>query len=639
MGGPPATPNGNGAHQKSLKVSHSPQLTVCYSLFRKTREVSKMATPVGDKRLYETLCKVLDSLRSEAPTSISIYHPPAGNVDGLIQARSRAFLHLFLKARFGMIDFAEREELVTDGKHDGGIDAYYIDKKNKRTYILQPKFRATSANFTTTNMTPSDLLKMDVKRIMKGEKCDEDGTPYNGKIHGMQKAVQKVTDIGGYSTHVVLLGNTKNLSSSQLHKLIDGYTPDQVSHDRAYQELVFPVINGTYFVEPSLTIEINLENLKGATHLDYEVKAASLKSNVKLLFVPTSEIGRIMHQYRNSVLKFNPRSFLELQKNPVNQEIETSVKKIKSNEFALFNNGITIIADQTSVSSDTAKQGSAQVVLTNPQLVNGAQTAYTLARIYENCLKHNDFKVFKGKEVLLKVITFVGPQKPSNTDARLRLIADISKASNSQTKVEESDRRSNDPVQIKLQQELFNEFGLYYERKLGEFSDGLRYGYVPVNLLVKREKLVRVALACDYRTNQTRSSTKKFFDQAALASLLKISEAAKYAYGYQVLELLELRRKVKPKTKGDRYHTKEFGQALRYGQYAVVTACANLGPPASKTEAQIVDSILGQWQNFEAWAAKQPSNKPYTTGSAFDFDNYYKGSTINSDLKNYTFTS
>jgi hypothetical protein len=102
--------------------------------------------------------------------------------------------------------------------------------------------------------------------------------------------------------------------------------------------------------------------------------------------------------------------------------------------------------------------------------------------------------------------------------------------------------------------------------------------------------------------------------------------------------LIELKRKEKPKTKGDRYHTKEFGQALRYGQYAVVTACANLGPPASKTEAQIVVVILGQWQHFEAGVAKQQSNNSYTTGSAFDFDNYYKGATINSDLKNYAFT-
>src|SRR5260370_19326643 len=144
-----------------------------------------------------------------------------------------------------------------------------------------------------------------------------------------------------------------------------------------------PVINGNYSTETNLTIEIKLANLKGDTHLDYEVRTESLRPNVKLLFVPTREIGRIMHTYKSSILKFNPRSFLELSKNIVNQDIETSVRSTGSNEFALFNNGITIIADGTSISSDTARQGTPQVVLRNPQLVNWGQTAYALARIYE----------------------------------------------------------------------------------------------------------------------------------------------------------------------------------------------------------------------------------------------------------------
>jgi hypothetical protein len=149
-----------------------------------------------------------------------------------------------------------------------------------------------------------------------------------------------------------------------------------------------------------------------------------------------------MHTYKNSILKFNPRSFLELKNNPVNKEIEASIRNMDSNQFALFNNGITIIADGTSISSDTAKQGTAQVVLRNPQLVNGAQTTYTLGRIYEECTARTDYRVFKGKEVLLKVITFLGAHKQAGEDARIGLVGDISKASNSQTKVEESDRRS-----------------------------------------------------------------------------------------------------------------------------------------------------------------------------------------------------
>jgi hypothetical protein len=598
-----------------------------------------MSASAGNSRLYDILCRVLDALRAEAPSTAPIYNPPAGNADAIIQARSRALLHLFLKARFGLVRFEDREAFVTDGTADGGIDAYYIDQRNKRIYVLQSKFRATPANFVSTNMTALDLLKMDVSRILKGEKRDEKGTPYNDRIvKELQKAIQRLTDAGSYTTQVVLLGNTRTFSPFQLKKLIEGYAVDQFPHDRAYRDLLFPVINGTYFTDPRLTIEINLANLKGDTHLDYDVKVASLKPNVKLLFVPTREIGRIMHTYKNSILKFNPRSFLELKNNPVNKEIEASIRNVDSNEFALFNNGITIIADGTTISSDTAKQGTAQVVLRNPQLVNGAQTAYTLGRIYEQCSLTNNFKVFKGKEVLLKVITFVSPFKAADEHARLTLIGEISKASNSQTKVDESDRRSNDPIQVRLQKELFENYGLYYERKRGEFSDGIHYGYLPPTLVVNREKLVRVSLACGYSVNQARSSISKFFAEGAIASVLKVTDAGKYAYGYGVLELLDRRRKAKPNAKGDRYHTKDFGQALRYGQYAVVAVCANRGMAGGKKETDAVAAVLSQWIKFEDWAEKLPTNSAYKPGTSFDYVNYYKGSTINADLQNYTFT-
>jgi hypothetical protein len=314
-----------------------------------------MGTPNGNKRLYTTLCKVLDALRAEAPLTDIRYNPPPGNQDALIQARSRALLHLFLKARFGLVQFADREPFVTDGPNNGGIDAFYIDQRNKNIYILQSKFRATSGNFASINMTASDLLKMDVSRILKGEKRGEDGTRYNDRVtKGLQRAIQSLPDAGSYTTNIVLLGNTKKLSSHQLKRLIEGYTADEFPHDRAYRDLLFPVINGTYFTDPNLTIEINLANLRGDTHLDYDVKTTSLKPNIKLLFVPTREIGRIMNTYKNSILRFNPRSFLELTKNSVNQDIEASIRNMKSNEFALFNNGITIIADSTSISSDTA---------------------------------------------------------------------------------------------------------------------------------------------------------------------------------------------------------------------------------------------------------------------------------------------
>ena len=57
--------------------------------------------------------------------------------------------------------------------------------------------------------------------------------------------------------------------------------------------------------------------------------------------------------------------------------------------------------------------------------------------------------------------------------------------------------------------------------------------------------------------------------------------------------------------------------------------------PALRIEA--LKSILAQWTAFERWAEKRPANRLYKLGSEFQFVNYYKGSTINSDLRQYRF--
>lgn len=583
----------------------------------------------GSQRLYEALVRVLDSLRSEAPPKEALYHPPKGNHDAVIQARSRALLHLFLKARFGLVNHSTREPFITDGKYDGGIDAYYIDRTNKKVYLLQAKFRANAKNFSTVHMTPSDLLKMDVARIMQGETISESGEPYNTHIKRMQKEIKKIPDRGSYEHRVVLLGNSELLSLGDLKKLIDGYPIDQFPHQKIFKELMLPVIHGTYFTDPDLTIEINLDNLNSKNaSLDYDVSATGVDANINVFFAPTKEIGRIMSTYRNSILAFNPRSFLELTKNRVNKEIEASLRNSDGNDFAMFNNGITLIADRTGVSSNTATKGRAQVVVTNPQLVNGGQTAYTLARIYDE----GNQAVFKGKEVLIKVVS-IEPKK-SKAQARAKLIKDISRASNSQTKIDEADRRSNDQVQVDLQAALFEKYGLYYERKRGEFSDGVRDGYIGERDIINRENLVRVSLAASYRSAQTKAGLEKFFKEPVFSSTLNTSEVARYAFGYQVLQYLA---DEKVRVKGDRWQQKKYGQAVRYGEFAVVGVCVNLGAGSGRSPSEVAIKILSQWRTFETKVSGKKSNAAYVAGPTLDWVSYYKGATVDDDLKAFNF--
>ena len=96
---------------------------------------------------YQVLLNILDELRKEAPPEFRRYYPQESNIEDMNHARSRSFIHLFLKVKFGLLQFQEREEFITDDNNDGGIDGYFIDYENKKIYFIQSKFRASEKNF------------------------------------------------------------------------------------------------------------------------------------------------------------------------------------------------------------------------------------------------------------------------------------------------------------------------------------------------------------------------------------------------------------------------------------------------------------------------------------------------------------
>lgn len=69
---------------------------------------------------YEILVNILDKIVHEAPPSEKTYHP--SSVEERNHARSLGLIHLFLKSKFGLMTFKERNQYVTDGGGDGGMD-------------------------------------------------------------------------------------------------------------------------------------------------------------------------------------------------------------------------------------------------------------------------------------------------------------------------------------------------------------------------------------------------------------------------------------------------------------------------------------------------------------------------------------
>jgi len=577
---------------------------------------------------YNVLLNVLDKICEDAPKEYKSYKAKKKETEKFNRARSKAFIHLFLMVKCGITDFKERHDLITDGTQDGGIDAYFLDREKKKLFLIQSKFR-TKRNFEQKSLTAEDLIKMEVRRILKGKEKDSNGNKYSKKIKEFQKKWSEVGDHAHYDYIIIILGNLTKYNDEQIRRLIDNSNYEIYNFERTYEELVFPLCSATYYDPKEIEITINLFD-KEQPILKQKIDTEYGDFQVRLVFVPCEEIGRTMLKYKNSILKFNPRNYLSLSKNKVNRKIRDSILNVKKNDFAILNNGITILADSFKSTESTGTVDVGQVIMSNPQIINGGQTAYTLSEIYEKYRAKKNL-IFSNKEVMLKVVI-----SKEGIDPNPKFIEEISNATNQQTRVKEEDRRSNHEIQIKLQELIFNNFGYFYERKKGEFYHGITSKYIEKKYVINRNKFLRAYLA--FKGNPAdarRSGSNTLFKQKKFKEIFDNADNfKKMLFAYLVLDHLN-------KIKNDR--GKNWGFGLRYGKMAIISAIGvneikeDITPENIKKLVQKkVKAIKIRWKKFEKWVVKKNKKKKwYFSEMGFDFDNYYKGFSLNSDIKEF----
>jgi len=579
---------------------------------------------------YEILLNTLDRICEESPDNFVSYKVDKNNIESLNQARSKAFIHLYLKVKCGIASFLERHDFITEGTQDGGVDAYYIDRENKKIYLIQSKFRTTKDKFEKRKITANDLVRMEVQKILKGEEKDSRGTPFSAKIIKFQKEWSKISDQAYYKYVVIILGNLENYSDDQIKRIIDNSDYEVFDFNRTYKELVFPLCSGTYYDPKEIKITIDLVNKEQST-LKQKISTNLGEFPIRVIFVPTKEIGRIMSRYKNAILKYNPRNFLSLSNNKVNRKIMGSIINNNANDFAIYNNGITIIADSFELTESTGTKNVGQIIMLNPQIINGGQTAYVLSKIYED-QREQDYSVFDGKEVMLKVIILT-----SKKDLNIDFIEQISNATNQQTRVEEADRRSNDKIQLSVEEALFDTFGYFYERKKGEFYNGIDRKYIDKNLVVNRYSFLKAYLAWQGdASNARRSGMETMFKEKRFKDIMKkYADFKKMFFAYKVLINIETVEKTKEH---------KFGPSMKYGKMAIIAAIGTYGISDEEIDVNTIDALAKEkieqveslWGDFVNYVTKKPENTPYTIDEhSLDLDVYYKGSTVNNDIKGF----
>lgn len=580
---------------------------------------------------YQTLVKILDTLRLEAPANDKKYHPAkTAPIEQFNNARALAYIHLYLKVKFGLLTFSDRQRYITDGPRDGGIDAYFIDSDRKIIYLIQSKYRNTESNFEGKEIALDELMSMDIDLVLKGKIADSRGDTFSESIREFQKTIEKISDISLYNYKVVLLANLKRLTAPQIKKFIGNFEYEVMDFKRAYVELVFPVCTGTYYSPDQIEVRIDLGK-KNSAQLTQEIATPYGDCELRIIYVPIAEIAKVVSRYKNALLKYNPRNFLSLTNNPVNKDISASALSRDKNMFALLNNGLTILCSFSSMTDRTGVAGIGQLVIKSPQIINGGQTASSLAAVFDE--NPADLKRFYGKEVLLKII---GTPPRAAAVKLIEFIESISDATNLQTRVVEADRRANDPKMLEIQNYFYEQHGLFLEKKRGEFVYGIKDKYLKKSAIVNRTDLIRNYSAFRGNAAKARSSSSAIFETSEFATLLHGYDPLRIYLSY-ACDVIHAREIKAAATLGT-----QSSFTINYSKFAFLAAAGAVSEHASLTNGNVdptakraVDLVKSKWSDFEKAAQANPTNGKYFTGKNFNYDNYFKGDVVDNDIRTF----
>ncbi len=218
-------------------------------------------------------------------------------------------------------------------------------------------------------------------------------------------------------------------------------------------------------IDGKQNIQINFSELLNSNGIPC-IKTSLEGYNSFLCIIPGNVVADLYDKYGSQLLEGNVRSFLST-KVAVNKKIRETILKCPENFFA-FNNGIAATARNIKITNN--QNGFYISYAEDFQIINGGQTTASLSN-----------SRFKDKADLSKIFVQMKlTEIDTNIEKTNEFIRNISKSSNSQSKVSDVDFFSTHPFHIRMEQiskrvwapakngEQF-ETRWFYERARGQF--------------------------------------------------------------------------------------------------------------------------------------------------------------------------
>lgn len=349
-------------------------------------------------------------------------------------------------------------QYITEGDDDTSCDIIFSNtdlQGRKIFYIVQSKWNSIKNANGQFAGEPFRATLSDFQRILLGQKEVTRNLNFNRKYGELKTHIEANGEVK--FIYLTLAHDNHSVNEAkeafEKHNNCDVEIIDIERLRRDFIEVRYKQIKPTNPLEYDYNPEIDPIVLS-IEQLDINRNYLEVKAPFEsfIFFVRPKTIHDLFEKYGFKMFALNVRNPLIVSE--YNKQIEESLKNSPS-YFWYFNNGITAI---TKILPNKINDISKRVEIQGLQIINGAQTVYSIYKAYKDA-KNGNKSIMNGSAlVTFRLI------RGGNRDFEL----DVTRYTNQQNKIEPRDFWANEPNQVRLQNESFQS-PYWYEIRRGEF--------------------------------------------------------------------------------------------------------------------------------------------------------------------------
>ncbi len=352
------------------------------------------------------------------------------------ETRALAAFALIMKSG---LEVTQASVQVTDGYHDMGIDAIFLDETQKKLFLVQSKWRADGVGSITQDEMSN--FAQGVQRVL-----EEDLAGANDKIIAKSIDIDLALTQMGYQIHAIFIhtGNQKvnDYVSRPILQLMEK-TNDEISTILLFDEFNFRNIY-SFLVNGQEQPGINLDDVILSNWGKVDAPFVSYYGTIS-----AATVGEWYKNFGNALFAKNIRFYKG------NTDVNEGMKKVLLQEpekFYYYNNGIKLLCKSIKrKAKDSTTNATGLFALEGISLVNGAQTTGTIGSLF-----------LDNPEQISKAIVMIQIIDLSSVDSETT--TQITRLSNTQNRIENKDFAALDPEQDRLRTELtFTHYSYLYK--------------------------------------------------------------------------------------------------------------------------------------------------------------------------------